>query len=159
MNWFSCENKKRKEKPSFESHSQKVSWMGSTPNVRIKAISASPMGYAGERNKLWNSKLHAKTKFKASTLQDSWNKIATGKLPNNVTQTDDAGGSSLALCTSVCFGWAVLLRVRWVTNILSPFRLWFAGNDTFCLPRSIGPCSLLKSLSTGQVSPWKSFNA
>lgn len=37
------------------------------------------------------------------------NKVATGKLPNNVIQTNDTSGSTLALSTGVGFSWGLFV--------------------------------------------------
>lgn len=72
------------------------------------------------------------------------NKVATGKLPNKVTQTNDPRGSSLALHTSVGFSWGL-----WVTQVscghFSWSNLWFAHDDTSLPPRSVCPRCLFKS--------------
>lgn len=143
---------KRKEKPLFESHSQKVLMNGSTPNVRIKVISASsPWGMQVREincSKIANytqnpslSCLHCKTPPV---------KVATGKLSNNVTQTN---GPSflLALRTGVSCSHDLLVSQVSCWHF-SWSSLWFAHEDASLLLGEWGHALCWK------VSPWpKSF--
>lgn len=64
--------------------------------LELKQSVLPPMGYAGERNMLLSqiANYTRKPSFRNPCCKAPWNKVAAGKPPDNVTQTDDASGFS-----------------------------------------------------------------